>query len=66
MTEGYRLPQDISIICMGNSIMNKYMQPPITSIEVPEKHMGAIAVNLLLDRVEGEEIENRGGLLHEC
>ena len=46
--------------------MNKYMQPPITSVEDPEKHMGAIAVNLLLDRVEGEEIDNRGGLLHEC
>ena len=43
--------------------MNKYMQPPITSVEVPEKQMGSIAANLLLDRIEGKCFDHKRVIL---
>lgn len=45
---GYRIPEDISIIGFDNSELSSYIDPPLTSVNVPNKYMGKLAAQRIL------------------
>ena len=47
-----RIPQDISIIGFDNIDTIAYMKPALTTIDVPKKELGRLAVKILLDKLE--------------
>ena len=47
----YRIPEDIAIIGFDNLTYSPYVDPPLTTMDVPKKYMGYAAVELLLSRI---------------
>ena len=48
-SKGYRIPQDIAIIGFDNMPIARYVNPPLTTVNVPKKYMGEAAVHRLLE-----------------
>ncbi len=48
-TKGYRIPEDIKIIGFDNIPMCSFVDPSLTTINVPKKYMGEMAVQRLTD-----------------
>lgn len=53
--KGMRVPDDIAVIGISNIDMAKYSNPPLSTIDVPTREMGAIAGELLLYRLKGNK-----------
>jgi len=49
---GLRVPDDISVIAFDDSEWLSFWQPPITTVDIAVDEMGALAVQLLLRRIE--------------
>jgi len=54
---GYAIPDDVSVVGFDDLPLSSVMEPALTTMQVPKKQMGEIAVNLLTNR-----IENGGGM----
>ena len=46
---GYRIPEDIAIIGFDDLPMTTYMEPSLSTIHVPKKYMGEMAVKRLVE-----------------
>lgn len=54
-SRGYKIPEDISIIGYTNGNLYKYVKPSITCINQHEVHIGKVAAEKLINRIEGLE-----------
>jgi GntR family transcriptional regulator of arabinose operon len=54
---GKRIPDDISIVGINDTIYAKVMNPPLTSITHPSAQMGYEAVRMAMDRIENKRTE---------
>jgi DNA-binding LacI/PurR family transcriptional regulator len=54
-----KVPEEVSVIGFDNIIFDDYVCPPLTTVKQPKRLMGITAMNLLLDIVEGKEIEKK-------
>ena len=50
---GRRIPQDVSVIGFDDREMALSMRPPLTTLELPQREMGAIAAGILIDAAGG-------------
>ena len=48
----YRVPDDISVIGFDDLEVSAQQSPPLTSVRVHKEHLGKLAVNMLLARLE--------------
>jgi len=48
----YRIPEDISIIGFDDLPMSTLMDPSLTTYNVSKKHMGEASMNLMINRIE--------------
>jgi LacI family transcriptional regulator len=53
---GLSIPNDIAIVGYDDTWYASMTQPALTSVRMPIEEMGALAVQLLVDRVEGRHI----------
>lgn len=51
--KGLRVPADISVISIDNIEMAGYVDPMLTTVEVPLEEMGSMAAKILIDRILG-------------
>ncbi len=51
---GLRVPQDVSLVGYSNLPAVDLLDPPLTTIHVPQRQLGALAVHLLHARLTGE------------
>lgn len=49
---GIAVPRDISVVGFDNIDTSSYLKPPLTTIDIPKKELGRLAVKVLLDRLE--------------
>ncbi len=56
---GLRVPEDISIIGFDDLPLAQYVFPQLTSVRVPATDMGTLAVQMLLDLIEGKAVRSR-------
>lgn len=49
---GIAVPDDISIVGFDNIETGTYLKPALTTIDIPKKELGRLAVKVLLDRLE--------------
>lgn len=54
----YRVPDEKELIGFDNILYSRYCAPPLSTIQQPTAEMGALAVNLLLRRIQGEATES--------
>ncbi|MCL2248920.1 MAG: LacI family DNA-binding transcriptional regulator [Oscillospiraceae bacterium] len=50
--KGIRVPDDIAIIGFDNVPLASYMDPPLTTIHVPKRYMGEMAVSRLISNIK--------------
>jgi len=54
-TEGYKIPEDVSVAGIGDSWAGGVAQPALTTVRMEFRRCGEIAAELLLSRIEGEK-----------
>lgn len=50
---GISVPEEVAVIGLSNIEVSKYSNPPLSTIDVPSKEIGMVAVDLLIDRIHG-------------
>jgi LacI family transcriptional regulator, galactose operon repressor len=60
---GLRVPQDVAVTGFDDDRLAPVMSPPLTSVRMPIRDLGVLAVELLLALIENEPIEHRTHLL---
>ena len=55
--DGYRVPEDISIIGFDDIEFASYVDPALTTISQPTEELGKVAFSVLLDLLEGRTPE---------
>jgi LacI family transcriptional regulator len=58
-----KIPEGMSVVGYDNILMSQYTNPLLTTVKQPKKKMGATAMNLLLDIIEGKKIKSRNVIL---
>ena len=54
---GLKVPEDLAVIAFTDGIISKYSTPTITTISQRGMEMGKVAANILIERLESEEVE---------
>lgn len=54
---GLRIPEDLSVTGFDNADFAQHLVPPLTTVERPLHQMGYRALDLLIQRIQGEESE---------
>lgn len=52
---GMKIPDDIDIICFGNSPVQEFLSPPLSCINQPTDQLAKKSVDLLLDNIDNSE-----------
>ena len=52
---GLRIPEDFSIVGVDNNQVSEYIEPALTSVEMPITDLGQMAADMLLDRIKGDK-----------
>jgi LacI family transcriptional regulator len=60
---GLRCPEDISLVGHNDTPMVASLEPPLTTVAIPQAEIGARAATLLLDGLEGREVASGPVLL---
>ncbi|MCL5985692.1 MAG: LacI family transcriptional regulator [Actinobacteria bacterium] len=61
---GYKIPDDVSIIGFDGLNISAFTDPPLTTITQPRYEMGKKAMEVLLKLIEGKEPSGKDILLH--
>ncbi len=56
---GLRCPEDVSIIGFNDMPFIDRLRPPLTSVRIPQREIGAVAADLLLGQLSGEPPDAR-------
>jgi len=59
LKQNLRIPQDISIVGFGNSMLSEYFRVPLTTIDQPKHRLGAAAVDAMLQLLRGGHPESK-------
>ena len=60
---GVRVPQELSIIGFDDIELARFTSPPLSTIVQPKQRIGELAVDMLLERIQGGRTEARQMLL---
>ncbi|MBT0570555.1 LacI family DNA-binding transcriptional regulator [Curvibacter sp. CHRR-16] len=61
---GLRVPDELSIVGFDDIELANFCSPPLTTVSQPKQRIGALAVDMLLERVKGRRQAVRKVLLH--
>ncbi|MDB4793434.1 LacI family transcriptional regulator [Methylacidiphilales bacterium] len=59
LQQGFRIPEDISVIGFGDGILAANFRVPLTTMRVPQMEMGETALRLALDLQKGAIVQPR-------
>ena len=59
MQQGFRLPEDISIVGFGDGLLAANFRVPLTTVRVPQVEMGEAALRLAFELQKGEAVPPR-------
>lgn len=52
--KGYKIPEDIAIVGFDNMSYSRYVNPPLTTVNVPKSYMGKVVANRMLEIINEE------------
>ena len=52
---GLRVPEDFSIVGVDNNQVSEYIEPKLSSVEMPISDLGQMAADMLLERIKGDK-----------
>ena len=59
---GIRIPEDISVIGIDDLLVSRYLDPPLSTMTFDKELLGAKAMELLYQIIQGAEHENRNAI----
>lgn len=59
LQQGFRIPEDISVIGFGDGILAANFRVPLSTVRVPQMEMGETALRLALDLQKGQAVQPR-------
>jgi DNA-binding LacI/PurR family transcriptional regulator len=59
MQQGFRVPENISIVGFGDGVLAANFRVPLTTVRVPQAEMGETALRLALELQKGEPVQPR-------
>ena len=57
--KGHRIPEDVSIVGFDDLPFSEISSPPLTTLRVPKREMGQLAVKRIIDIVRGDRIKTK-------
>lgn len=60
---GIRIPQDVDIICFGDSDVGKLITPALSCVSQPTQRLGEESVNMMMRMIENPEAVSPGNLV---
>ncbi|MBU4313949.1 MAG: substrate-binding domain-containing protein, partial [Actinobacteria bacterium] len=57
--KGMRIPQDIALVGFDNVSLSEYVDPPLTTVNLPGFDIGKNVASLLIDIIEKNENKNK-------
>jgi DNA-binding LacI/PurR family transcriptional regulator len=54
----FSLPHDISFIGIDDILLSRYIEPKLTTIGIDKVEMGAMAMDILLQKIKGKQTES--------
>lgn len=59
LKQNVRIPDDISVVGFGNSILSEHFRVPLTTIDQPKRRLGAAAIEAMLQLLRGARPETK-------
>lgn len=59
LKQGFRIPQDLSIVGFGNILAAEHFRVPLTTIRQPKMRLGVAAMEMMLELLRGERPESK-------
>ena len=56
LSQGIRIPEDLAVVGFGDQSFSPFTNPPLTTVRFDRKRIGQCAAEVLLARINGEEI----------
>ena len=57
LSQGHKIPEDISLVGFGNILTAEYFRVPLTTISQPKYRLGTAAVEAMMKLIHGEKIQ---------
>ena len=57
MSQGLRIPEDISIVGFGNLLLATYYRIPLTTVRQPKFRLGSAAMDSMVQLMRGQKVE---------
>lgn len=57
--KGYRIPEDVSVIGFDDLPFSEISSPPLTTLRVPKREMGQMAVKRIMEMINGDEVKTK-------
>ena len=57
LSQGLKIPEDVSIVGFGNILAAEYFQVPLTTIRQPKHRLGVAAVETMMALLRGEKVQ---------
>lgn len=55
---GYSVPDDISFTGIDNIFLSEYFKPGLTTINIDKEQLGELAMDMIVKKIEGENVES--------
>ena len=59
LSQGLKIPEDISVVGFGNILTAEYFRVPLTTIRQPKHRLGAAAVEMMMSLIRGEKVQSK-------
>src|SRR5476649_791086 len=59
LSQGLKIPDDISVACFGNILTAEYFRVPLTTIRQPKHRLGIAAMETMMGLIRGEKVQSK-------
>jgi LacI family transcriptional regulator len=59
LSQGLKIPEDISVAGFGNILIAEHFRVPLTTISQPKHRLGSAAVDIMMSLIRGEKVQSQ-------
>lgn len=59
LNQGVRIPEDLSVVGFGNSMISEYFRVPLTTVRQPKFRLGSAAMDMMVQMLRGQRVESK-------
>ncbi|HSY74382.1 MAG TPA: substrate-binding domain-containing protein, partial [Dongiaceae bacterium] len=59
LSQGLKIPDDISITGFGNILLTEHFRVPLTTVRQPKFRLGIAAVEMMMSLIRGESVQSK-------